>query len=74
MSETPATQTNWNVPNALTILRILLVPLFGIASAALALGERLAPSTLAASALVLAGLALIVFRLGPPARVTHRTV
>lgn len=29
MSETPATQTNWNVPNALTILRILLVPLFG---------------------------------------------
>ena len=29
MSETPAKQSNWNVPNALTMLRILLVPLFG---------------------------------------------
>lgn len=29
MSESPAKQSNWNVPNALTMLRILLVPLFG---------------------------------------------
>jgi O-acetylserine/cysteine efflux transporter len=45
----------------------LLVPLFGFASAALFLGERLPPSTLAASALVFAGLALVVLRWRPTA-------
>jgi O-acetylserine/cysteine efflux transporter len=45
----------------------LLVPVFGFASAALFLGERLPPSTLAASALVFAGLALVVLRWRPPA-------
>ena len=40
----------------------LLVPLFGLSSAALFLGEPIGPQTLVAAALVLAGLALVVLK------------
>jgi O-acetylserine/cysteine efflux transporter len=48
----------------------LLVPVFGVSSAALCLGERLAPLHLAAAGLILAGLAIHVFggRLGARVR------
>ena len=36
MSDTDRTVSNWNVPNALTTLRIVMVPFFGWALLALA--------------------------------------